>query len=91
MPSANTGLAPRHYFIDALRVIAIGLMFVFHVSMIFAAESPWHIKNEEQSRVLLEVNYFLSFFRAPPRLPDELPDLKAEACIEDLISWAVSG
>ena len=65
MPSANTGLAPRHYFIDALRVIAIGLMFVFHVSMIFAAESPWHIKNEEQSRVLLEVNYFLSFFRMP--------------------------
>lgn len=55
----------RHFYIDALRVIAVLLMFVFHVSMIFAAESGWHIKNTEQSRVLLEVNYFLSFFRMP--------------------------
>ena len=55
----------RHFYIDALRVIAVLLMFVFHVSMIFAAESGWHIKNVEQSRVLLEVNYFLSFFRMP--------------------------
>ena len=55
----------RHFYIDALRVIAVLLMFVFHVSMIFAAESGWHIKNAEQSRVLLEVNYFLSFFRMP--------------------------
>lgn len=55
----------RHLYIDALRVIAIMLMFFFHVSMIFAAESDWHIKNREQSRVLLEINYFLSFFRMP--------------------------
>ena len=44
----------RYFYIDALRVIAVLLMFVFHVSMIFAAESGWHIKNAEQSRVLLE-------------------------------------
>lgn len=55
----------RHLYIDALRVLAILLMLVFHVSMIFAAESNWHIKNSEQSRVLLEVNYFLAFFRMP--------------------------
>ncbi|MES2824913.1 MAG: acyltransferase family protein [Pseudomonadota bacterium] len=63
----STGFAgnERHFYIDALRVIAVLLMFVFHVSMIFVAESGWHIKNTEQSSVLLEVNTFLSFFRMP--------------------------
>ncbi|MFO1369186.1 MAG: acyltransferase family protein [Marinagarivorans sp.] len=65
MKSINTEGCERHFYIDALRVIAVLLMFVFHVSMIFAAESDWHIKNTEQSRVLLEVNYFISFFRMP--------------------------
>ena len=55
----------RHYYIDALRVIAILLMFFYHVSMVFVAEWGWHIKNTEQSRVLLEVNYWLSLFRMP--------------------------
>ncbi len=65
MKSISTEVIERHFYIDALRVIAVLLMFVFHVSMIFAAESGWHIKNSEQSRVLLETNYFLSFFRMP--------------------------
>lgn len=65
MKTINDEGIERYFYIDALRVIAVLLMFVFHVSMIFAAESDWHIKNAEQSRVLLEVNYFLSFFRMP--------------------------
>lgn len=55
----------RYYFIDALRVIAIIMMFSFHVSMVFVAEWDWHIKNPELSNVLLEVNYWMSTFRMP--------------------------
>ncbi len=55
----------RIYFIDRLRVIAILMMFVYHVSMIFVAEWDWHIKNNELSNVLLEVNYWMSLFRMP--------------------------
>ncbi|MES2676102.1 MAG: acyltransferase family protein, partial [Pseudomonadota bacterium] len=65
MKSTGFEASERHFYIDALRVIAVLLMFVFHVSMIFVAESGWHIKNTEQSSVLLEVNTFLSFFRMP--------------------------
>ncbi len=55
----------RIYFIDTLRVIAVLMMFVYHVSMIFVAEWGWHIKNSELSNVLLELNYWMSLFRMP--------------------------
>lgn len=55
----------RFYYIDFLRVFAILLMFVYHVSMIFVAEWDWHIKNVEQSNVLMEINYWMAFFRMP--------------------------
>lgn len=47
----------RHHYIDFLRVFAILLMFLYHVSMIFVAEWNWHIKNDERSNVLMEANY----------------------------------
>jgi glucan biosynthesis protein C len=55
----------RFFYIDSLRVVAILLMFVYHVSMIFVAEWDWHIKNAEQSNVLMEINYWMAFFRMP--------------------------
>jgi len=55
----------RHPFIDSLRVIAILLMFVYHVNMIFVAEWDWHIKDNSSSNVLLEINYWMSLFRMP--------------------------
>jgi len=55
----------RYYYIDSLRVIAILMMFVFHVAMIFVAEWDWHIKNAEDSNMLLELNYWMSSFRMP--------------------------
>lgn len=55
----------RFFYIDFLRVLAILLMFVYHVSMIFVAEWDWHIKNAERSNVLMEVNYWMAFFRMP--------------------------
>ncbi|MFK5982898.1 MAG: acyltransferase family protein [Flavobacteriaceae bacterium] len=55
----------RYYYIDSLRVIAILMMFVYHVFMVFVAEWGWHIKNSETSNVLLEINYWMASFRMP--------------------------
>ncbi len=55
----------RYYYIDSLRVIAILMMFIYHVFMVFVAEWGWHIKNSETSNVLLEINYWMASFRMP--------------------------
>ncbi|WP_394748924.1 acyltransferase family protein [Spongiimicrobium salis] len=55
----------RYYYIDFLRVIAILMMFIFHVNMIFVAENDWHIKDASTSSVLMEFNYWMSSFRMP--------------------------
>ncbi|AUP80869.1 acyltransferase [Flavivirga eckloniae] len=55
----------RYYYIDFLRVIAIIMMFIYHVFMVFVAEWGWHIKNKETSNVLLEINYWMASFRMP--------------------------
>lgn len=55
----------RYYYIDALRVLAILMMFLYHVSMVFVSEWDWHIKNEQTSNMLLELNYWMSTFRMP--------------------------
>ncbi|HEY0037235.1 MAG TPA: acyltransferase family protein [Longimicrobium sp.] len=59
----STAPRPRRHDLDWLRVIAILLLLYFHTGMIFAAESPWHIKNPETSPLVLEANYFLSRWR----------------------------
>lgn len=58
-------MSKRRYDIDWLRVIAIILVLYFHVGMVFTAEWGWHIKNEEQSYLVLEINFFLRQFRMP--------------------------
>lgn len=55
----------RFYYIDALRVIAISMMFIFHVSMVFVSDWGWHIKNTQTSSILLELNFWMSSFRMP--------------------------
>lgn len=47
----------RLYYIDWLRVLAFGLLFIFHTVRFFDSY-PWHIKNEESS---LLANYFVEF------------------------------
>lgn len=65
-PVENRTSAPdRRYDLDWLRVIAILLLVYFHTGMIFAAEWDWHIKNPETSRLVLEINYFMSRWRMP--------------------------
>lgn len=55
----------RLYYIDSLRVLAILMMFMYHVFMVFVAEWDWHIKNTQTSNVLLEINYWMASFRMP--------------------------
>ena len=63
--SLSQGQVERYVYIDFLRVAAILLMFIYHVNMVFVAEWDWHIKNNTQSNVLMEVNYWMAFFRMP--------------------------
>src|SRR5688572_3536090 len=55
----------RLYYLDWLRIGAIIGVLFFHSAMPFAAESDWHIKNNETSSLFLEFNFFLSRFRMP--------------------------
>ncbi len=58
-------ITERYFYIDFLRVAAILMMFVYHVNMIFVSEWGWHIKDTSQSNVLMELNYWMQFFRMP--------------------------
>ena len=51
------GIAPRLYYIDWLRVLAILGVFLFHATNIFNT-MPWHIKNAEQSIVVTAIQAF---------------------------------
>jgi glucan biosynthesis protein C len=51
------GIAPRLYYIDWLRVLAILGVFLFHATNVFNT-MPWHIKNAEQSVVITTVQAF---------------------------------
>ncbi len=39
----------RRHDIDALRVLAFGLLIIYHVAMFYVADWGWHIKSEYQS------------------------------------------
>lgn len=58
-------LQERRYDLDWLRVMAIVLLHFFHAAMPFAADSEWHLKNNETSNLMMECNYFLSKWRMP--------------------------
>ncbi len=53
----------RRHDLDWLRALAILALLFFHSAMPYAADSGWHIKNAQQSDLLLEFNFFLSRFR----------------------------
>lgn len=50
----------RMYYIDWLRVIAFGLLFVFHSFRPFDTY-PWHLKNDEIS---ISINYIIEFMHS---------------------------
>ncbi len=45
----STGGQPRRYDIDALRVMAFGLLILYHVGMFYVLDWGWHVKSEYQS------------------------------------------
>ncbi|MFC2152935.1 acyltransferase family protein [Bacteroidota bacterium] len=54
---SNTSNKERLYYIDWLRVLAFGLLFVFHAARFFDIY-PWHLKNAAHSEF---VNIFVGF------------------------------
>jgi len=57
--------APRHTYLDWLRLLCIAGVLFFHCAMPFAAGETWHIRNAEGSELMLEFIFFLHLFRMP--------------------------
>ena len=49
---ARTETVTRRYDIDALRVLAFGVLILYHVGMYYVAGESWHIKSPEPSATL---------------------------------------
>lgn len=49
---APPAVAPRRHDIDALRVLAFGLLILYHVGMFYVADWGWHVKSTHLSEAL---------------------------------------
>lgn len=58
-------LDTRQAYLDWLRILSIAGVLFFHAAMPFVSEWDWHIKNKETSKLLLEINFWLSRLRMP--------------------------
>lgn len=63
-PNDGTAL-PRRHDIDALRVIAFGLLILYHVGMFYVAEWGWHIKSSHLSETLQLPMLLVNQWRMP--------------------------
>ncbi|MFC2097472.1 acyltransferase family protein [Bacteroidota bacterium] len=54
----------RLYYIDWLRVLAFGLLFVFH-SFRFFDDFPWHLKNDHHHNIFNSIVLFTHTWRMP--------------------------
>ena len=55
----------RQAWLDWLRIGAVVSVVFYHAAMPFAAGETWHIRNAEESKLLLEFNFWSSRFRMP--------------------------
>ncbi len=55
----------RRHDVDWLRVLAVYLLFVFHVAMVFNPAPFYHIRNGELSFTMLIVAGFISLWHMP--------------------------
>jgi len=55
----------RRHDIDVLRVFAVYLLFLFHSVMIFNPAPFYHVRNDEQSIVMLIIAGFISLWHMP--------------------------
>jgi peptidoglycan/LPS O-acetylase OafA/YrhL len=60
-----TARPARRHDIDALRVIAFGLLILYHVGMFYVAEWEWHVKSAYLSEALQVPMNFLNRWRMP--------------------------
>src|SRR3546814_7898135 len=56
---------PRRHDIDALRVIAFGLLIVYHVGMVYVADWGFHVKSDYQAEWLQWPMIALNRWRMP--------------------------
>ncbi len=57
--------APRHHYIDWLRISAFMLLILYHGSRAFFPEDPWHISNPQGSWVLRAAMDAMAQWRLP--------------------------
>ncbi|MFA0810140.1 acyltransferase family protein [Microbulbifer epialgicus] len=55
----------RRHDIDALRVIAFGLLILYHLGMAYVAEWGWHVKSSHQSETLQLIMLAVNQWRMP--------------------------
>ncbi|MBW2234861.1 MAG: acyltransferase family protein, partial [Deltaproteobacteria bacterium] len=56
---------PRRHDLDALRVFACYLLFLFHVGMVFNPAPFYHVRNGETNLAFLIVCGFISLWHMP--------------------------
>ena len=57
--------SPRRHDLDALRVFACYLLFLFHVGMVFNPAPFFHVRNDASSMVFLIVCGFIGLWHMP--------------------------
>ena len=61
----NPSTPPRRIDLDALRIFACYLLFLFHVGMVFNPAPFYHVRNDETSLAFLIVCGFISLWHMP--------------------------
>jgi glucans biosynthesis protein C len=61
----STGGTARQYYIDWLRVLAVLLLFPFHVSRVFNTDDPFYVKAAHLSGPLTDALNFMSVWHMP--------------------------
>lgn len=66
LPAAGDNPIPtRRHDIDALRVLAFGLLILYHCGMFYVADWGWHVKSQYQSEGLQRVMLLVNQWRMP--------------------------
>jgi len=58
--AAGRGRLDRLYYVDAIRILAIGLVLLAHVAEVFNPWDEWHIVNIDRSRLSGEIAVFVA-------------------------------
>ncbi len=61
----NASTSPRRYDLDALRIFACYLLFLYHVGMVFNPAPFFHVRNGDTSLAFLIVCGFISLWHMP--------------------------